>query len=754
MPRYALAFLAGILLLALFRRLPPVALCWMLLFPLLVCVSRRWYAAGLLMAGFAYAWIDAASYIDRLLPSELERRELVVDGCVTGLPVHTAEVSRFRFDVTDAQLATGESVSMHGRVRLSWYDAGRELVPGECGRLLVRLFQPRGMSNPGGTDYERWLFQQNLVARGYVRESATNRLAASMSPGADRFRYLLRRKLQAVEGSGNAGARAVYLALLTGDRSLLDKQQWRIFRNTGTSHLMAISGLHIGLVAMLVWWVSERLWRYAGSCPLHLPSPLFGACCALLAALAYAALAGFAIPTQRALLMTVVVVTGILMRRNSDGLHILGTALLAILVLEPRAVHAAGFWLSFTAVLTILLLSRRYPEWRSWQLVLAIQFALSLALLPILSAWGFPASPLAPFINLVAVPWFSFVIIPAVLFSALGMFAGFPGSELLVHLTLQLLDLTLESLSAVANVMFLVMPASPANPVLPIAFGGALLLSLGRGWAMRALGLPLVALLWWPASAEPFRMTVLDVGQGLAVVIESHQHTLVYDLGPLYPGGFNTADAVVRPFLAARGIDALDMLVISHDDSDHSGGYRSFLEELPAAVRLSGQPAAFPDSFSSCHDYPAWSWQETRFSFLEAGYDGSGDNNYSCVLLVEHPEVRILLTGDITREAELALMRRYPRLRNIDLLTMPHHGSRSSSGPDFVRFIKARHVIASAAWKSHFGHPAPQVVERWRQAGTSVIETAHSGAVTLVLAAGGGYHLAGHRDAERRFWQR
>ena len=754
MLRYALAFLAGILLLVLFPRLPPLAWCWILLFPLVLSLYRGWYTAGLLIAGFAYAWIDAGSYIDRLLPSELERRELLVDGCVTGLPVNTDETVRFRFDVTSAQQATGEPVELRGLVRLSWYDAGRELAPGECGTLLVRLFQPRGMSNPGGMDYERWLFQQNLVARGYVRKSASNRLAASGTSGADHIRYRLRAKLQAIEGSGNAGARAVYLALVTGDRSLLDKQQWRVFRNTGTSHLMAISGLHIGLVAMLVWWVSERLWRYAGSCPLHLPSPLFGACCALVAALAYAALAGFAIPTQRALLMTFVVVTGILMRRNGDGLHVLGTALLAILMLEPRAVHAAGFWLSFTAVLIIILLSRRYPEWRSWQLVLAIQFALSLVLLPTLAAWGFPASPLAPFINLAAVPWFSFIVIPAVLVSALGMMTGFPGNELLVQQTLQLLDLSLEGLAAVADIMPLIMPASPANTVLLFAFGGALLLTLGRGWLMRAAGLPMVALLWWPVSGESLRMTVLDVGQGLAVVIESRERALVYDLGPLYPGGFNTADAVVRPFLATRGIDALDMLVISHDDSDHSGGYRSFLEELPVAVRLSGQPAAFPDSFSSCHDYPAWKWLETGFSFLEAGYEGAGDNNYSCVLLIEHPDVNILLTGDITREAELALIRRYPGLRHIDLLTMPHHGSRSSSSKEFVQFIKARHVIATAAWKSHFGHPAPQVVERWQQAGTSVIETARSGAVTLVLVAGEGYHLAGHRDTERRFWQR
>jgi len=754
MPRYALVFLAGIFLPVLFPRLPPLVWCWVLLFPLLFCFYRRWYLAGLFIAGFAYAWIDAASYINRLLPSELERRELLVDGCVTGLPVHTADVSRFRFDVTDAQLATGEPVALHGRVSLSWYEAGHEFAPGECGRLLVRLFQPRGMSNPGGMDYERWLFQQNLVAKGYVRQLATSGLSESISPGADRIRYLFRAGLQATGGGGNAGARAVYLALVTGDRSLLDRQQWRLFRNTGTSHLMAISGLHIGLVAMLVWWVSERLWRYAGDCPLHLPSPLFGACCGLVAALGYAALAGFAIPTQRALLMTTVVVTGIIMRRNGDGLHVLGTTLLAILVLEPRAVHAAGFWLSFSAVMTIILLSRRYPEWRSWKLVLAIQFALSLVLLPVLAAWGFPASPVAPFINLVAVPWFSFVIIPVVLFSALGMIADIPGNELLVQLALGLLDITLQSLDAVANIVPVIVPASSASPALMLAFGGTLLISLGRGWVMRAAGLPLVAMLWWPVSGDSLRMTVLDVGQGLAVVIESRQHTLVYDLGPIYPGGFNTADAVVRPFLATRGINELDMLVISHDDSDHSGGYRGFLEGLPAAVRVSGQPGAFSDSFRSCHDYPAWSWQETRFTFLDAGYDGTKDNNYSCVLLIEHPDVKILLTGDITREAELALIRRYPRIRDTDLLTMPHHGSRSSSSPDFVRVIKARHVIASAAWKSHFGHPAPQVVERWRQAGTNVIETARSGAVTLVPVAGGGYHLAGHRDAERRFWQR
>ncbi|MGD1990879.1 MAG: DNA internalization-related competence protein ComEC/Rec2 [Chromatiales bacterium] len=754
MCRYALAFLVGILLLLLFPRLPPLAWVWALLFPLLLCLACRSITGALLLAGFAWAWIDAASYLDRLLPQELEREELYVDGCVTGLPLQTADVSRFLFDVTRAQLVTAEAIPLHGRIRLSWYDGGHKLAPGDCGRLKVRLFQPRGMSNPGSSDYERSLFRQNIVAKGYVRTSGVNNLVKSRSSGVDRVRYLLRQTLLAMEDEGQHRALAVYLALVTGDRSLLDKQQWRTFRNTGTSHLMAISGLHIGLVAMLVWWVSERLWRYASSLPLYLPSPLFAAVFALVAALAYAALAGFAIPTVRALLMTAVLVSGTLLRRNTDGLHALGNALLAILLVDPRAVHAAGFWLSFSAVLTILLLHRRYPSWRPWQLVLAIQFALSLVLLPVLAAWGFPASPLAPIVNLVAVPWFSFVIVPAVLIGTLAVMAKLPGNELILELILDVLEVSLDGLTTVSGLAPLVQLPSPGGLSLVIAFAGALLLFLGKGWRMRMAGLPLLAILWWPISVEPFRMTVLDVGQGLSVVIEAGQKVLVYDLGPVYPGGFNTAEAVVRPFLEMRGIDALDMLVISHDDTDHKGGYHGFLEELPAVVTLTGQPDAFPGSFSSCHDYPSWNWRETRFTFLKTDYSGSGDNDYSCVLLIQHPEVKILLTGDITRKAELALMSRYPQLEEIDLLTMPHHGSRTSSGPDFVRFVAARHVIASAGWKNHFGHPAKQVVERWQQAGSSVIETAVSGAVTLVLAAGEGYHLAGHRLTEQRYWRR
>ncbi len=754
MCRYALAFLVGILLLLFVPRLPPLAWGWALLLPFLLCLACRWITGAFLLAGFAWAWVDAASYLDRLLPPELEREELFVDGCVTGLPLRTADVSRFLFDVTHAQLVTAEALPLHGRIRLSWYDGGPELAPGDCGRLKVRLFQPRGMSNPGSMDYERRLFGQNIVAKGYVRNSGVNRLVRSMSPGVDRVRYLLRQKLLSMEDEGQRGALAVYLALVTGDRSLLDKQQWRTFRNTGTSHLMAISGLHIGLVAMLVWWFSERLWRYAGSFPLYLPSPLFAAACAFAAAMAYAALAGFAIPTVRALLMTAVLVSGTLLRRNTDGLHALGNALLAILLVDPRAVHAAGFWLSFSAVLTILLLHRRYPAWRPWQLVLAIQFALSLVLLPVLAAWGFPASPLAPIVNLAAVPWFSFVIVPAVLLSALAMMAKLPGNELLLQLVLEMVEISLDGLTTVSGLVPLVHPPSAGWLSLLLAFAGALLVFLGKGWMMRMSGFPLLALLWWPMPDEPFRMTALDVGQGLSVVIETGEKVLVYDLGPVYPGGFNTAEAVVRPFLAMRGIDALDMLVISHDDTDHKGSYQGFLEELPAALALTGQPEAFPGSFGSCHSYPAWSWRETRFTFLETDYSGSGDNDYSCVLLIEHPDVKILLTGDITRKTERALMRRYPQLEEIDLLTMPHHGSRSSSDPDFVRFVAARHVIASAGWKNHFGHPAKQVVERWQQAGTGVIETASSGAVSLVLAAGEGYHLAGHRHSEQRYWRR
>ncbi|MEJ2307685.1 MAG: DNA internalization-related competence protein ComEC/Rec2 [Gammaproteobacteria bacterium] len=748
---YAPAFLCGMLLLLPLESLPSHD--WLLLLVPLALVSlwKRFGIAFAVIAGFCYAWLDAASYLDRMLPAALERTDLLVEGCVIGLPARSGDAARFVFGVEAMQDGAGRAIPFAGRIRLSWYAHEQALHPGDCGRLSVRLFQPRGFRNPGAMDYERWLFQQDLLARGYVRESTANRLEASGDLSADAFRDRLRAQVLALD---SPAATPVYLALLIGDRSLLDDASWQLFRQTGTSHLVAISGLHIGLVAMLAWWLCERLWRYAGSMPLRVPSPVAAACCAMIAAFLYAAMAGFAIPTQRALMMTLVVVAAVLARRNSGGLQALGVALIAVLVLDPGSIHSAGFWLSFAAVTSILLMIRRYPALRSWRLLIAIQLGLSLLLVPVLATWHFPVSPLAPFVNLVAVPWFSFVIVPGVLLSAIFLQTGLPGHEWLPEAVMFLIDLTLAALERAASPGWLVaLPELPLATLIGSMAGGALLL-LGKGWRMRLAGMPLLALLLWPVPQDELRVTILDVGQGISVVAESGGRVLVYDLGPIYPGGFNTAEAVVMPFLAARGISDVDMLVISHDDSDHSGGYERFLEEIPTGVRLSGQPGEFAEDFRHCHEQPAWKWQHARFAFLPVRLDDASDNDLSCVLLIEHPSASILITGDITRRAEQALLEQYPHIGNIDLVTMPHHGSRSSSSQEFVKRLQAGDVVATAGWKNHFGHPKPDVVERWVSTGATVHETAAQGALTFAVNSGEANRLDGYRFTDRHFWHR
>lgn len=750
MPRFASAFLAGMLLPLSFQALPN--LLWIL--PLLVVAAilfwRRAPLALLFLAGLLYAWLDAASYLHELLPESLERSDLVVEGCVTGLPSGDTMAQRFLFDVNSTHQVNGESVDFNGRVRLSWYGSERNPRPGDCGELVVRLLQPRGFSNPGGMDYERWLFQQDLVAKGYVREEAGDGLIESGSSGIDNQRLTLRERIMALSDSD---AVPVYLALLIGDRSLLESSDWELFRQTGTSHLVAISGLHIGLVAMLAWWLCGRAWRYAGRLPLYLPSPMIAAICALAAASLYAALAGFAIPTQRALLMTLFLVAGVLIRRQSDGFNVLAIALFAVLVIDPRSLHSAGFWLSFLAVLSILLVHRKYADWSKWRLAVSIQFFLSLLLIPVVSAWNLPVSTVSPLVNLVAVPWFSFVIVPLVLLSAMCIIMDLPGTGLLLDAVLGLLEITLEALQYAASLSDMVHFSGLPLIALLLAGAGFLILLLAKGWK-RLSALPLMAFLFWPLPQEALRVTFLDVGQGLSVIVESGSNVLVYDLGPEYRSGFNTAEAVVMPFLVSRGIDTVDTLVISHDDIDHSGGYEQFLEHVATGRLVAGQPETLGAGFTSCHEQLPWRWGKNEFRFLDTGNKGLEDNDYSCVLLIENPSARILITGDITRVSETALVRKYPGLGKVDVATMPHHGSRTSSSQTFVEFLKADYVIATAGWKHHFGHPKPDIVERWERTGSRVLETAMDGAMTLVVNPGEGYYLAGHRQSSRRFWHR
>lgn len=751
----SIAFLSGILLLDQFSKIPSWPWLAAAMLTGLIC-SKYLHAACVWVAlGFCWAAVDGVSYLSQILPEALERQDLFVEGRVVSLPDENFSSTKFLFAVDQSGMSDGEEVDFHGVVKLSW--RSREMRPfgGERWRLKVRLRQPRGFRNPGGFDYERWLFQNDIVARGYVRDSNDNRRISGRGLTPLVLRQTLRQQVS--NHAPATPARAVFNALLFGDRSGLDDSDWQLFRATGTSHLIAISGLHIGLVALMAWMLVEFLWRKAGRLPLLLPSPIAAAWAALFAAAAYAMLAGFSIPTQRALLMTAVFSFAIILRRNSSSLDGVALALLLVLVIDPRSVLSAGFWLSFVAVTVILLLIRRYPQWGRWRMWIAIQTGLFVALIPLLAFWDFPASPISPLVNLIAVPWFSFVIVPGVLITAMLLAVSFPGADALLMVLLKGIAATLDVMRMAAQQSELINFSTPVWWMALLAGSGALLLLLGHQWYWRAAGAPLLLLLCWPQSGsiDNLVLTVLDVGQGQSVVIETSSHTLVYDLGPIFPSGFNTAEAVVIPYLRSRARKHVDMLVLSHDDNDHTGGASQFVKRMEVRSTVFGQQMQqFDIPYQSCHEIEPWQWDGISFRFLKPLLKPLNDNDASCILLLEHSGGRILLTGDVTRRIEQSLLRQYGDVLRADVITTPHHGSRTSSSPAFVRQVGAKNSIVSAGWKSRYGLPKDDVIQRWEESGAQIDNTAETGALLMEWHQDGRKSLHRYRDDARRFWNR
>ena len=751
----SIAFLCGILLLDQFSAIPSWPWLAAAMMTGLIC-SRYLHTACVWIAlGFCWAAVDGAAYLSQILPEDLERQDLLVEGRVVSLPDNAASSTRFLFAVEQSWMPGGEKIDFNGIVKLSWRSHEMRPLGGERWHLKVRLRQPRGFRNPGGFDYERWLFQHDIAARGYVRDSSDNRRVSGRGMTPLVLRQALRQRI--ADHAPASPARAVLNALLIGDRSGLSDTEWQLFRATGTSHLIAISGLHIGLVALMAWMLVEFLWRKAGRLPLLLPSPIAAAWAALLAAAAYAMLAGFSIPTQRALLMTAVFSFAIILRRNSSSLDGVALALLLVLMIDPRSVLSAGFWLSFMAVTMILLLIRRYPQWGRWKMWIAIQMGLFVALIPLLAFWDFPASPIGPLVNLIAVPWFSFVIVPGVLITAMLLAISFPGAETLLTLLLKCIAATMDAMEVAAQQSELITLTIPLWWMTLLAGAGALLLLLGRRWYWRVAGAPLSLLLLWPQSnsIDNLALTVLDVGQGQSVVIETSNHTLVYDLGPIFPSGFNTAESVVIPYLRSQARQRIDMLVLSHDDNDHTGGASQFVMRMDVRSTLFGQEMSqFEIPYKSCHDVEPWRWDGVSFRFLKAPLEPVNDNDASCILLLEHPGGRILITGDVTKRIEQSLLRQYGDALRADVITTPHHGSRTSSSPSFVGQVSAKNSIVSAGWKSRYGLPKADVIQRWKKSGAHIDNTAETGALLMEWDKDGRQSMHRYRDDARRFWNR
>jgi competence protein ComEC len=488
-----------------------------------------------------------------------------------------------------------------------------------------------------------------------------------------------------------------------------------------------------------------------------MPAGHAGGLAALAAAAAYALLAGFALPTQRALVMLAAGLGALSLRRVVTPAGGIAIALVAVVLLDPNAVLGGGFWLSFAAVAVIFLVMNGRRAGRPLSAWWRIQWSLALGLVPVLAAWGLPVAAIAPLVNLVAVPWFTLVIVP-LLFLTLGLLPIPSWGTGLLELDLWLLDRTLAALQYASETSgWRWTPAAPGLPGVLLAAAAVPVLLFPLPPRYRVLGLVLLLpLVFRPGeSVAPgaLRLAMLDVGQGLATVVRTPTRTLVYDLGPRFSTGFNAAEAAVIPFLADEGVERVDRLVLSHDDADHAGAWQAFVARTRVDLLMAGQPGRLAVPARPCRRGDAWTWDGVRFEILhpEGARSAGHDNDASCVLRIRHPRATFLLTGDITRAAERELAGRGV---DADFVVVPHHGSRSSSSPALVRATGARFALVSAGYRNRYGFPDPSVVDRWRSAGARLINTADAGAVIVDVGAEGMPEITRFREAARRYWHR
>ena len=729
--------------------------------------------AGSLL-GFCWAAILAHAALSQELAKTAEGRDIAVVGTIARLPHDFGEGVRFQFAV---EQVVDDAAELPRMLALSWY-GGREGVqvrPGERWRLTVRLQRPHGNANPHGFDYEAWLLGQGVRATGYVRPGGSNRRIDSFvfSPVhvVERCRDLLRsRIMEALAGKPYAG---VIVALVIGDQRGIGQADWDVFNRTGVSHLVAISGLHITMIAGLAAWFASSLWRRSfctrAQLPLILPAQKVAALAGAAAALLYVLLAGFGVPAQRTLYMLAVVAVALWCGRLTGVSHVLCLALGVVVLLDPWCLLWPGFWLSFGAVGVILYAGagRFEASTSGWsgalRLAARTQYAVTLGLVPLTLLLFSQVSLIGPLANTVAIPVVSFVVTPLALLGSL-LPAPFASPVLaLAHLGVDWLAAALGRLASLPLAVWSA-PQPPPWLFLLALFGTAWMLA-PRGWPQRWIGavswLPLFTLLPTHPPAGAFIVTAFDVGQGMALLVETEKHRLLYDTGPQYAATQNGATRVLLPYLRARGVSQLDGLIVTHSDTDHSGGALTLLDALQidwmASSLAPGHPAVRKAAARRrCEAGQRWEWDGVAFEMLQptpASYAQPGlkANARSCTLRISAKGRAILLAADIEAAQEAALLQAAPGRLRADVLLAPHHGSGTSSTPAFLAAVKPSIAVFQVGHRNRYRHPKKEVFERYGQLGIRRLRTDESGAITFEF--GQEIRVGEYRRAQRRYWQ-
>jgi competence protein ComEC len=775
-----------------------VWLCWLLVLALaglLACrrkspgsrfhpcspVFRKLFVIVLIAAlGFAWAQLRAWHRLQSQLPSSCEQQVITVEGVIVGVPERDARGQHVDFAIERSFKA---DCPLPTRVRLHLYQQSYRgasptaspalplLKAGERWQWRVRLKRPHATRNPHGFDYAARSLANQIGAGGSIVAKAPMRrlqpLVWQPSALVAYWRASVGNRIQNV--LGDTPQSAVLRALVIGDDSKIARSDWQLFVDTGVNHLVSISGLHITMLASLGYLFVGWLWRLRPDWALRIPSRLAAGTGGALVAIAYAALAGFSIPTQRTLFMLLTMMAMLSLKQRVPFSWVLSAAVWVVLVLDPWAVTAAGFWLSFGAVAILAFaLGGRLGPARWWRNALQTQWVITLAFVPVLMFLFNQLSLISPLANGLAIPVVSLAVVPLAIAGAILPL------DFLLHFSATLWEWCAQGLYWLRQwpgaVWYL---PTPSLWAWCLAMTGMLVWLMPRGWSLRWAGLVLWLPLLLPTHPllQPgqMRVTVLDVGQGLSVLVQTANHTMLYDAGPAYNEESDAGQRIVLPYLRHLGVRQLNTAVISHDDNDHSGGMVSVLAGVPANKLLSSltpdadffrQMQAMPHvpalPQQPCHQGQQWQWDQVTFRVLSPAKEAAADlkdNNKSCVIKVTSAHGSLLLTGDIEKEAERWLLEAAPDQLATTVMTMPHHGSKTSSTPAFVNATQPAIAIATVGYLNRFGHPKAEVIARYEAHETQILRSDNDGAVLMDFLSGEKPVVRRWRQVEPRYWE-
>ena len=799
----ALGFVFGAFLLQQQANLPALASAWLLAPSLVVIlnvtrfklnfyVRKACIFACAVMFGFFYAAGFATLRLSDELPREWQQKSIDVIGVVASLPEVTERGERFKFDVE--KILTSQAV-VPKHISLNFY---REIEPqtletapnqsvktnpnflhaakfkvGQRWQFTVRLKRPHSTINPHGFDFEAWALAENMRATGTIRSKSGYKKLKNFvwqpSYMVEKAREKIGNRIS--QTLVNAPYRGVIRALVVGDDSQITAADWNVYLRTGTSHLMSISGLHITMLAGLAFACIAHVWRRIPRLVLRMPTHQAATIGGMLIAIIYACLAGLSVPTQRTLFMLMVFAAALLIGKKVPISRVLAIALVIVVLIDPWAVSAPGFWLSFGAISLIAYVSVNRIGAGSWAYdAVNTQWAVTLGMLPMLILMFGQTSIVSPIANAFAIPLISLLVVPlAILGTILPL-------DFILQCAHWLMAMCMQGLTwLAATPMATYSQATPPIWAIILAMFGVLWLLLPRGFPQRWLGLILLLPMLMVQPQRPklgeMKITVLDVGQGLALVIQTKHHTLLYDAGPMYTSQSDAGSKIIVPFLRGEGITTLDGLILSHNDADHSGGAASVLAQVPVGWLASSfdveQTLAIMPRQLPCFAGQTWAWDSVVFAVLypNAKSDRAAettDNNKSCVIKVTSQYGSILLTGDIEKEAEATLLQAAVSIDTghapsgdalkSDILIAPHHGSKTSSTADFVQAVAAKHIIFTTGYLNRFKHPKPEIEKRYEESGAVTYRSDYQGALTIDFTKASPIYIKSWRDLQHKYW--